>query len=300
MKKFKYKKILTKDFLIQEYVKNKKTGIKIAKELGINKTIVYKYLRMHNIKIRTISESCIGRKATIEARLKNSLVNSGKLNSQWKDGRTIKKYYCKEPYCDNEINWQTAVHGDGRCVICYHNFNRGKNNPMYGRRGKRAPRYGTPASHGQHSKYKGICMRSRCVICYHNFNRGKNNPMYGRRGKRAPRYGTPASHGQHSKYKGICMRSSWEISYAKYLDKNNIKWVYEPKAFEIIYEYKGKLKEGTYRPDFYLPETDGYIEIKGYWRDDAKIKFEAFKEQHSNLIIQVLMKKDLLEIGVLK
>jgi hypothetical protein len=253
MKKFKYKKILTKDFLIQEYVKNKKTGIKIAKELGINKTIVYKYLRMHNIKIRTISESCIGRKATIEARLKNSLVNSGKLNSQWKDGRTIKKYYCKEPYCDNEINWQTAVHGDGRCVICYHNF-----------------------------------------------NRGKNNPMYGRRGKRAPRYGTPASHGQHSKYKGICMRSSWEISYAKYLDKNNIKWVYEPKAFEIIYEYKGKLKEGTYRPDFYLPETDGYIEIKGYWRDDAKIKFEAFKEQHSNLIIQVLMKKDLLEIGVLK
>ena len=67
------------------------------------------------------------------------------------------------------------------------------------------------------------------------------------------------------------MRSSYEIAYAKYLDNMNIEWQYESTTFN--------LGDTTYTPDFYLPDRDKYIEIKGWWREDAKIKFKKFKNK---------------------
>ena len=133
----------------------------------------------------------------------------------------------------------------------------------------------------------------RCRNCS---QKGKNAPMYGKRGKLAPMYGKIAKHGKGQYYKKSYMRSSWEVGFAKYCIINHIKYKYEPKAFEIIYKYEGDKKEGTYRPDFYLPETNEYIEIKGYWRDDAKIKFDAFKKQYPNINIKILMNKKEWEI----
>ena len=98
-------------------------------------------------------------------------------------------------------------------------------------------------------------------------------------------------HGNGEYYKNNWMRSSWEIVFAKFLDLSGYKWLYEPKAFD--------LGETTYTPDFYIPEWDLYIEIKGWWRDDAKIKFNAFKKKYPNKNIKVLRKKDLQELGVL-
>jgi len=89
-------------------------------------------------------------------------------------------------------------------------------------------------------------------------------------------------HSKRIKYKGIYMRSSWEVAYAKYLDKQGTKWEYEPKAFDL-----GKT---SYTPDFYLPERDTYVEIKGYWRDDAKKKFKLFKKKYSYIQIMLLEK----------
>lgn len=109
---------------------------------------------------------------------------------------------------------------------------------------------------------------------------GKKNPMYGK-----------ITHGKGAYYKQSWMRSSWEVAYARYCIINHIKYRYEPKAFPITYRYKGKKKEGTYRPDFYLPEQDLWIEIKGYWRDDAKAKFNAFKRQYKDIDIKIVNKK---------
>lgn len=58
-------------------------------------------------------------------------------------------------------------------------------------------------------------------------------------------------------YKDVYMRSSWERSFAEKLDKNNIKWKYEPKVIELNLSHKKR-----YIPDFYLPEFDLWIEIK--------------------------------------
>ncbi len=89
-------------------------------------------------------------------------------------------------------------------------------------------------------------------------------------------------------YKNIYMRSSWEVAYAKYLDAKGIKWLYESKTFD--------LGNTTYTPDFYLPEFNLYIEIKGYMRKVALNKIMKFKDNYELL---VLNKKSLIYMGVL-
>jgi hypothetical protein len=97
------------------------------------------------------------------------------------------------------------------------------------------------------------------------------------------------------KYKNNHFKSSYELAYAKYLDKNKIKWIYEPSIFKV---YIKKELVG-YCPDFYLPKENKYIEIKGWWRDKAKKKFELFKKQYPHLIVELLFQKDLKKLGIL-
>jgi len=137
----------------------------------------------------------------------------------------------------------------------------------------------------------------RCFSCAHKVRGKRMIGIY--KGKNSSAYGK-IQHGKRGKYKGINMRSSYEIAYAKYLDKNNINWLYESKTFEIIYNYKGKKREGTYTPDFYLPRTKQYIEIKGWWRDNAKEKFEAFRKKYPEIKINILMQKELKDLKILK
>ena len=96
-------------------------------------------------------------------------------------------------------------------------------------------------------------------------------------------------HSKKMKYKFIWMRSSWEIKFAKWCDKNNIKWLYEPKTFDLGYT--------SYTPDFYLPERDIYIEIKGYLRKESKDKIKIFNRLYNNLII--LNKQELIDMEVI-
>lgn len=91
--------------------------------------------------------------------------------------------------------------------------------------------------------------------------------------------------------KEINMRSGWEVKYAEYLDKSNVEWEYEPEGYKLS---NGRI----YIPDFKL-STNVIIEIKGWWREDAKIKWKMFCEEYPNLNKKVLMKNDLKDIGVL-
>ena len=55
-------------------------------------------------------------------------------------------------------------------------------------------------------------------------------------------------------------KSSLEADYARYCNYSNIKYEYEKRVFEV------KISPGSvrfYTPDFYLPETDEFVELKG-------------------------------------
>lgn len=53
----KFNNILTKDFLIKEYITNKKSANQIAKELGCSPAPIYRYLKINKIKPRTKCEA---------------------------------------------------------------------------------------------------------------------------------------------------------------------------------------------------------------------------------------------------
>ena len=67
-------------------------------------------------------------------------------------------------------------------------------------------------------------------------------------------------------YKNIKFRSRWEVVFAKWLDENNLTWKYEPQSIKLV--------KGWYIPDFWIEEWQSFAEVKGFWRSDAKPKFE--------------------------
>lgn len=80
-------------------------------------------------------------------------------------------------------------------------------------------------------------------------------------------------------------RSSWEANLGRYYNYAGIKWLYEPKIFyfnDSLLMGKKKIKKGTlsYTPDFYLPELDTWVEVKGYLRDKDKTKLKRFKKYY--------------------
>jgi hypothetical protein len=143
------------------------------------------------------------------------------------------------------------------------------------------------------SNYRhGKTYNNHCVDCnalLGNY-RSKRCKSCSRKGKLHWSYGKIPNHGTRIKYKEILFRSSYEVKYAQYLDQHNTKWLYESKTFD--------LGDTTYTPDFYLPETDTYIEIKGYWRQDAKEKFILFKRIYFDIKIIILEKQDLINLGI--
>jgi predicted nuclease of restriction endonuclease-like RecB superfamily len=46
-------------------------------------------------------------------------------------------------------------------------------------------------------------------------------------------------------------------------------------------------------PDFYVVDLDVYVEVKGWWRDDAREKFNAFVSEYPALKCALVMKEQL-------
>lgn len=118
--------------------------------------------------------------------------------------------------------------------------------------------------------------------CWRGEMKGRLNPLFGK---------VSSAKYLNLLYKNYWMRSTWEVKYAKYLDKNNINWQYESKTFD--------LGNTTYTPDFYLPKTDEYIEIKGRWIEKLKPKIKLLNRLYPNIKITILRTSDLQKLGVL-
>lgn len=78
-------------------------------------------------------------------------------------------------------------------------------------------------------------------------------------------------------YNGVRLNGKWEVYFAEFLDYFNIKWI--RPIIGIEYTYKGETH--LYYPDFYLPDFDKYVEIKGMRREKDYYKWNAV----NNLII---------------
>jgi hypothetical protein len=87
-------------------------------------------------------------------------------------------------------------------------------------------------------------------------------------------------------YNDIKFQGNWELEFYKYCEKNHIKVERVNVWFE--YEWNGIRK---YFPDFYLPDYDLYIEIKGYETDKDHAKWTQFPKK-----LKVIKKKEIFAI----
>jgi len=62
-------------------------------------------------------------------------------------------------------------------------------------------------------------------------------------------------------YAGHHFRSRLEARWAVYFDALGIEWIYEPQTF-TNFDFEGTAGQ-SYLPDFYLPECDLFVEVKG-------------------------------------
>lgn len=102
-------------------------------------------------------------------------------------------------------------------------------------------------------------------------------------------------------YKGFQMDSGAELVFAKELDRRNVKWIKNDQSINQAFIYSLNGKERRYRPDFYLPDHDIWVEIKGrrYIREGDEIRRKSVGK-HVELIISNDMKTRLPEFfGIL-
>jgi hypothetical protein len=103
----------------------------------------------------------------------------------------------------------------------------------------------------------------------------------------------------------VKVQGTWEKAYAEYLNKNQVRWE-KSKTFSFGWKRSEDDIEHTYHPDFYLPDSDTYVEIKGFmWKSkdgkvDDQLKLKLVKEQNPQLKLLILMKEDLKNLGILK
>lgn len=117
--------------------------------------------------------------------------------------------------------------------------------------------------------------------------------------KEKPESYTSANRGRTKQilYDGVKFQGNWELIFYKWCEDNGVKCVRNTTGFP--YTWHG---ERTYFPDFYLPEFNTYVEVKGFKteRDEAKWKYfpnnllKVFKED----IIKIQQNKFALDATV--
>lgn len=76
----------------------------------------------------------------------------------------------------------------------------------------------------------------------------------------------------------ILMRSSWEVVFARWLDSHGEPWLYEPRVFMLA-------KATRYVPDFFLPQRDVWVEVKGFVSKHSEHKIKVFRQTHPLVLV---------------
>jgi cytidylate kinase len=104
-------------------------------------------------------------------------------------------------------------------------------------------------------------------------------------------------HERASLKKAAFVHPSEEI-FANLLDFYRIAWEYEPKSFPVQWDASGRVLE-SFTPDFYLPESDMYVELTTMkqslvTRKNRKIRL--LRQIYPQVNIQVFYQKDLQDL----
>lgn len=92
---------------------------------------------------------------------------------------------------------------------------------------------------------------------------------------------------------GIKVQGTWERDIAIKLNESSIKW---EKIRDYPFRYIRDNKEHRYSPDFYLPDYNCYLEVKGHWWGNDKEKMNLVISQNSDKKIYIIDKDEYTKI----
>ena len=99
---------------------------------------------------------------------------------------------------------------------------------------------------------------------------------------------------QEKKNKTVVFKNASEEEFAQILSMHNIEWEYEPRTFPIKWDTEGNITL-AFRPDFYLPRFDTYIELttmEQKYVSDKKKKVQLLKKLYPGININIVFKSD--------
>lgn len=99
---------------------------------------------------------------------------------------------------------------------------------------------------------------------------------------------------REDKDKTVVFKNASEEEFAQILDMHNIEWEYEPRTFPIKWDTEGNITL-AFRPDFYLPRFDTYIELttmEQKYVSDKKKKVQLLKKLYPGTNINIVFKND--------
>lgn len=103
---------------------------------------------------------------------------------------------------------------------------------------------------------------------------------------------TSLAKSMHYNFNGIDLHGRWELNFVIFLETHNIRWIRCKERFA----YQIDEIQRMYTPDFFLPDSNQYIEIKGYETEKDRAKWEQFPKD-KNLL--VLKKPDLQQLDII-
>ena len=86
-----------------------------------------------------------------------------------------------------------------------------------------------------------------------------------------------------------------ELECAKVLDYYGVPWEYEPRTFVLEQDESGRVVE-AFKPDFYLPEQDLYVEVttmKQSLVTKKNRKVRRLRELYPDVRIRIFYRRDL-------
>ncbi|MGH9303387.1 MAG: hypothetical protein ACRDZ5_03120 [Acidimicrobiales bacterium] len=89
-----------------------------------------------------------------------------------------------------------------------------------------------------------------------------------------------------------------ERLFAGLLDFYDVDWEYEPVEFVLAWKPDGSPQRG-FRPDFYLPEHDIFLELTTLRQDLVTVKnwkVRRLRELYPDVAVKVLYRRDIAEL----
>jgi hypothetical protein len=86
-----------------------------------------------------------------------------------------------------------------------------------------------------------------------------------------------------------------EAAFARILDYYGVSWEYEPRSFPLKYDHNGNVLE-AFRPDFYLPQQDLYVELttlRPKLTSKKNRKLKKIKELYPQINIKLFKRREL-------